>query len=43
MGNWISCLTVCSVDYMAATKHMLEEEIQSKKNNSPVLEEPEEK
>uniref|UniRef100_A0AC34PUB8 PH domain-containing protein n=1 Tax=Panagrolaimus sp. JU765 TaxID=591449 RepID=A0AC34PUB8_9BILA len=27
MGNWISYLTVCSIDYMSATKQMLQDEI----------------
>ncbi|KAE9551337.1 hypothetical protein FO519_005452 [Halicephalobus sp. NKZ332] len=35
MGNWISCLTVCSVDYMSATKQMLQEEIASKDATAP--------
>uniref|UniRef100_A0AC34F3P1 PH domain-containing protein n=1 Tax=Panagrolaimus sp. ES5 TaxID=591445 RepID=A0AC34F3P1_9BILA len=38
LGNWISFLTICSVDYITATKQMYQEEINARSNsetNSP--------
>uniref|UniRef100_A0A7E4VHY6 PH domain-containing protein n=1 Tax=Panagrellus redivivus TaxID=6233 RepID=A0A7E4VHY6_PANRE len=34
LGNWISYLTVCSVDYITATKQMFLEEINSRTNET---------